>query len=142
MPALTREMFVPRGMTPLNDAIGSTVQKIEKVERHKDEGVAFVILTDGLENASKEFSRDAVRKLLERVQKENNWLVIYLGANQDAFAEGATRGVAASHTMDFQPAMMPSVMRAAARMARVYAENPAAPSDFTVEERRAAMGRK
>src|SRR5688572_802429 len=62
MPALTKEMFVPRGMTPLNDAIGSTAGQMEKVKLDRDEGVAFVILTDGLENASREYSRDAVRK--------------------------------------------------------------------------------
>ena len=101
MPKLTGAIFVPRGMTPLNDAIAKTAQAIEKADLREGENVAFVILTDGLENASREYSRDAVRKLLARLQKEKNWLVIYLGANQDAFAEGAARGTVAANTMLF-----------------------------------------
>ena len=46
--------------------------------------MVFAVQTDGLENASKEYTPRAVKKLLQRVQKEKNWLVIYLGANQDA----------------------------------------------------------
>ena len=108
MPKLTGDIFVPRGMTPLNDAIARTASEMDRRELRDGENVAFVILTDGLENASQEYSRDAVRKLLERLQKEKNWLVIYLGANQDAFAEGAARGAVAANTMTFDVSRMPS----------------------------------
>lgn len=138
-PKLTRETFVPRGMTPLNDAIGKTAAKIDKEILREGENVAFVILTDGLENASTEYSREAVRKLLARVQKEKNWLVIYLGANQDAFAEGAARGVAAAQSMTYDVDRMPQVVGAAARSTLRYAEaaSPAAAA-FTDEERAAS----
>lgn len=143
MPKLDKETFVPRGMTPLNDAIGKTADKISKETLRENENVAFVILTDGLENASKEYSRDAVRKLLERVQKEKNWLVIYLGANQDAFAEGAARGIAAAQSMIFDVDRMPQVVGAAARSTLRYAASasPAAAA-FTPEERTAARSTK
>jgi Mg-chelatase subunit ChlD len=142
MPALTKEMFVPRGMTPLNDAIGSTAGQMEKVKLERDEGVAFVILTDGLENASREYSRDAVRKLLERLQAEKNWLVVYLGANQDAFAEGATRGVAPGRTINFDVQHMPAAVGAVARMSAAFAESARPASvEFTNEERRAARAK-
>jgi len=139
MPALTKELFVPRGMTPLNDAIARTANEMDKVKREDGEGVAFVILTDGLENASREYDRDAVRKLLARLQSEKNWLVVYLGANQDAFAEGAARGVAASHSLDFDTQRMPEAVSAAARISADYAET-ARPGSvrFRKSERRAS----
>jgi hypothetical protein len=138
-PKLTDEIFVPRGMTPLNDAIARTAQAMEKAELRDGENVAFVILTDGLENASREYSREAVRKLLERLQKDRNWLVIYLGANQDAFAEGAARGAVAANTMTFDVAQMPAAVGAAARSSVAYARSasPAA-AGFTESERAAA----
>ncbi len=143
MPKLTHETFVPRGMTPLNDAIGRTAAKIDKETLREGENVAFVILTDGLENASTEYSREAVRKLLARVQKEKNWLVIYLGANQDAFAEGAARGVDAAQSMIFDVDRMPQVVGAAARSTLRYAEaeSPVAAA-FTPAERAAARSSK
>jgi Mg-chelatase subunit ChlD len=113
MPKLTGDVFVPRGMTPLNDAIARTAQAMDGEKLRDGEKVAFVILTDGLENASKEYSRDAVRKLLERLQKEKNWLVIYLGANQDAFAEGAARGTVAANTLNFDAPKMRMAVAAA-----------------------------
>jgi hypothetical protein len=115
---------------------------MEKVKLAKGEGVAFVILTDGLENASREYSRDAVRKLLERLQSEKNWLVVYLGANQDAFAEGAARGVGLRRSINFDTQHMPAAVGAAARMSADYAESamPASVA-FTEEERRAALGK-
>jgi len=139
MPKLTGDIFVPRGMTPLNDAIAKTAQAIEKADLREGENIAFVILTDGLENASREYSRDAVRKLLARLQKEKNWLVIYLGANQDAFAEGAARGTVAANTMTFDVAQMPAAVGAAARSSMAYAHSasPAA-AGFTETERAAA----
>jgi len=139
MPKLTGDIFVPRGMTPLNDAIARTAQAIEKAELREGENVAFVILTDGLENASREYSRDAVRKLLARLQKEKNWLVIYLGANQDAFAEGAARGTVAGNTMTFDVAEMPAAVGAAARSSMAYAHSASpALAAFTETERAAA----
>jgi Mg-chelatase subunit ChlD len=142
MPKLTKETFVPRGMTPLNDAIGKTAGRIDKENLLDGENVAFVILTDGLENASKEYTPHAVKKLLQRVQKEKNWLVIYLGANQDAFAEGATRGAVAGNTMTFDVARMPQAVDAAARSSVAYAKSasPAAAA-FTPEERAKARAK-
>jgi Mg-chelatase subunit ChlD len=142
MPKLTKETFVPRGMTPLNDAIGKTAATIDKENLLDGENVAFVILTDGLENASKEYSPHAVKKLLDRVQKEKNWLVIYLGANQDAFAEGGARGTVVGSTMDFDVAEMLPAVRAAASSSVRYAKS-ARPADaaFTTAERASARSK-
>lgn len=137
MAKLTDQTFVPRGMTPLNDAIAATVREIDGASLRDGEGVAFVILTDGLENASREHSKEAIRTMLEKRQKEKNWLVLYLGANQDSFAEGGSRGIAASHAIDFDVEHVRPAMAAAARSTRAYAAAPAQPAAaaFTPAER-------
>lgn len=75
--------------------------------------VALVILTDGHENASREFTRDDILKLLTRKQEQDGWLVIYLGANQDAWEVGQKFGSASPNTMSFD-AMNASVVMASA----------------------------
>ena len=95
---LNASTFVPRGQTPLYDAIGKVTALLADA---KGKNKALVILTDGHENASREYSRDAIKKLLDEKQEKDNWLVIYLGANQDAFAAGAAFGSQAATTMNF-----------------------------------------
>jgi len=141
-PALTNDVFVPRGMTPLNDAIASTARSMERADLRDGESTALVILTDGLENASREYSREAIRKLLDRLQAEKNWLVLYLGANQDAFAEGAARGVDARHSLAFDTENVRQAVGAAAQATMRYAAaaRPAAAA-FSESERAAARRR-
>jgi uncharacterized protein YegL len=140
---LALEEYVPRGSTPLNDAIGKTVAMIESQKRRAGENVAFVILTDGLENASCEYDKAAIKALLERVQKEMNWLVLFLGANQDAFQEGVVgRGTMVANTMSYDTANMSASMQAASRSSRSFAvsgQNAGADVGFTDEERKEAV---
>lgn len=96
---LNREIYVPRGGTPLYDAIGLVVAKLDTA---KGKNKALVIMTDGQENASREHSKESIRKLIEARQKEANWLVIFLGADQDAFAEGAKFGTQHGSTMQMK----------------------------------------
>lgn len=139
LPRLTRDVFVPRGMTPLNDAIGRTVIAMDKAELREEERVALVILTDGLENASVEHTKETVKALLERCQTEKNWLVIYLGANHDAFAESHARGIAPARSMVFDKPRLSATVGAMARMSRSYAESGDAQSaEFTPSERASA----
>jgi Mg-chelatase subunit ChlD len=136
MAKLTKEIFVPRGMTPLNDAIAKTAAEIDKAILREAENVAFVILTDGLENASHEHTKASIKKLLERRQKEKNWLIIYLGANQDAFAEGAARGAPPANTMNFDTSRMKEAVQAVGAASRRFAASPTpAAAAFTPEER-------
>jgi hypothetical protein len=143
VPRLTRDGFVPRGMTPLFDAIGQAVAATDKVTLLPDERVALAILTDGLENASREMTADAVRKLLTDRQERCNWLVQYLGANQDAWAVGAQIGVARAHAMDYDVGAIQPAMQSAAASATRYRQAPVAGmaravAGFTPEERSAA----
>jgi len=90
-----RETFLPRGMTALHDAIGKTILD---VDTKRD--VVFVIITDGHENASKEFNGAKVLELINGKTVEG-WNFIYLGANQDAVKAGQSIGVKAGNSMTY-----------------------------------------
>jgi hypothetical protein len=145
VPRLTRDTFVPRGMTPLFDAIGHAVAATDKVTLLPDERVALAILTDGLENASREMTAESVRKLLTDRQERSNWLVQYLGANQDAWSVGAQIGVAQAHAMDYDVGSIQPAMESAARSMGRYRAAPAVlarrVASFTPDERSAAKPR-
>lgn len=138
-PKLSRESFVPRGGTPLNDAIGKTVAAIDASTRREGESVVLVVVTDGFENASTEYTKDAVKALLDGRQKDKNWLVIYLGANQDAFAEGAARGTIAANTMSYNTSNTQAAMSAVTRRTMAFAASGSvAEGGFTDDERKKA----
>lgn len=94
VPELNDTVFVPRGSTALLDAIGKTLVE-QKMRIHKEgwaEKVIVVILTDGEENSSHEYTNDVVKILTESAQNDE-WSFIYLGANQDAFSVASTFGI-------------------------------------------------
>ena len=96
----------PRGMTPLLDAVGRTIgragTRLASMPEHRRPGrVLFVIITDGRENASREFSKDRIRELIERQRQVYQWEFIYLGANVDAFAEAGGLGIDAAYAAGF-----------------------------------------
>jgi len=101
VPELTTETYSPSGWTALLDAVGATVNSLKKKiasmqEADQPKKVVFVILTDGQENASVEYKRAQIKSMLEEQQSKHNWQIIFLGANFDSFAEGASIGVAGS----------------------------------------------
>lgn len=98
-----KEYFV-RGCTALLDAIGKTIYKMDashrKREGEKSDKVIFVIVTDGLENASCEYTYAAVKKLIEK-QKKTGWEFFFLGANMDAVREAANIGISSDRSVTF-----------------------------------------
>ena len=104
-PISEREYFV-RGQTALLDAIGRTINKIGGVQKnttedYRAEKVLFVITTDGMENASREFDYDKVKSMIEHQKEKYNWEFIFLGANINA-AETASRfGIAKNRAQNF-----------------------------------------
>ncbi len=98
--------FMPRGSTALLDAIGKTIaatgERYAKMPEAERPGkVLFVIITDGGENASKEYNRTKINEMI-RVQRDSfSWDFIFLGANQDAIATGADLGLGMSKTMTY-----------------------------------------
>ena len=102
VPELTLEDFQPRGMTPLHDAIGVSVRRMEdSINKKKGvNAVVMMIMTDGHENSSREFDSSSVKSIIK--EKENNgWTVAYLGANQDAVLTGATMGITADKSLSY-----------------------------------------
>lgn len=99
---LTASDYVPRGGTPLLDAVGMTITKLDddwKVE--KPERCIVVIVTDGQENSSHEYTKAKVQALIKARQDSGMWAFIYLGANVDAFAEAGSLGIAAANTAGY-----------------------------------------
>jgi von Willebrand factor type A domain len=91
---IERETYSPRGSTALYDAIGKTINELQT-----DRDVVFVIITDGYENASKEFKGEAIKKMIETLESENKWKFVYLAANQDAITMGGNIGIKAGSSM-------------------------------------------
>ncbi len=103
---LTDEDYFVRGCTALLDAVGSTVKKMENIQKRlpeelKAEKVIFVITTDGQENASQEYSANMVKKMIERNQ-ERGWQFLFLGANIDAVAEAEKIGIRRTHAASYK----------------------------------------
>ncbi len=87
----------PRGMTALLDAVGRAIHetgsRLAKMNEADRPGlVVFVIMTDGLENSSVEFTKQKVKELIDHQQTVYNWQFIFLGADQDAFGEASRMG--------------------------------------------------
>jgi hypothetical protein len=94
-PLILNETFVPRGSTALLDSIGKT---IEELETERD--VILVIITDGFENASRTYKKEAIMKMIETKENEG-WNVLFLAANQDAISSGASIGVKGGKAMSW-----------------------------------------
>ena len=92
-PALTPETYCPRGMTPLLDALGTLLERLDEREAaDPDEQQLVAILTDGHENASCQFSGSQILEMVEN-RKAAGWAFVFLGANIDAFAEAGSLGL-------------------------------------------------
>ncbi len=99
---LSRNEYVPGGCTPLYDAIGSAVHHLQQCVE-KDDVVLVTIITDGYENASREYSQLAVRELIGR-QREKGWTFAYIGANQDSVE--MARKINIKNALDFDATPM------------------------------------
>ena len=104
-PITDKEYFV-RGCTALLDAVGGAIHHIRNVHKYiRDEDVPektlFIITTDGMENASKEYDYAKVKKMVER-QKEAGWEFLFLGANIDAVEVAGRFGVAANRAVRYE----------------------------------------
>ncbi|MCL2866708.1 MAG: VWA domain-containing protein, partial [Clostridia bacterium] len=100
-----QEYFV-RGSTALLDAVGKSINKIGGVQKNTDnayraEKVLFVITTDGMENASREFSYEKIRSMIEHQKSKYGWEFIFLGANIDAAEVASRMGIARNRSQSF-----------------------------------------
>jgi len=102
VPMLSRDTYTPGDMTPLYDAIASTViatdEKLKAMP--KKPTVLCVIMTDGEENASKQYTREKIFELIKAREAEG-WRFVYLGANQDAWSVGQALGLAKGNVVTY-----------------------------------------
>ena len=102
---MDRKDYLASGTTALIDAMGDAIHHIKNVHKYirKEDVPAntiFVIITDGLENASHKYSSDDVKRMVEQ-QKEKGWEFLFLGANIDAVETARTYGIAEDRTSDY-----------------------------------------
>ena len=98
VPNLTDEEYYVRGCTALLDAVGGAIHHIGNVHKYArkedvPEKTLFIITTDGLENASRRYTYDKVRHMIEHQKERYGWEFIFLGANIDAAAEARRFGI-------------------------------------------------
>ena len=91
---LTSKEYRPCCCTPLYDAMGISINALYKAIKDKEDATAVVtVITDGLENASKEYSGKAIKALVERMKDEEGWNFAYIGTNQDVAATSASLSI-------------------------------------------------
>jgi len=98
--------FVPRGLTALLDAVGKTISSTYssiKSAKKKDrpEQVIFVVITDGFENSSREYTREALFNMITEMKEKEKWEFMFLGANQDAIEVGGQYGFDAGSSLTY-----------------------------------------
>ena len=103
---LTRKEYYVRGCTALLDAVGRAIHHIGNVHKYareedRPEKTLFVITTDGMENASREYTYDRVRRMIGRQKERYGWEFIFLGANIDAAREAARFGINADRAANY-----------------------------------------
>lgn len=143
-PNLDPVEYQPRDATPLLDAVGSGAGLLD---RHAEEGERCIlaVMTDGLENASKEYTNERLKTLLERKQKDNNWLVVYLGADHDSWAQARAMGIQPTRVASFAKDNIAStgdILYAFSGRLRMSEPRDAVDVGFTDEERAELMKRK
>ena len=99
--------YYVRGCTALLDAVGGAIHHIKNVHRYaREEDVPektlFIITTDGMENASRSYSYDKVRRMVEKEQKKHNWEFLFLGANMDAIQVAGRFGIHKSRAVTYE----------------------------------------
>lgn len=105
---ITDQDYYVEGCTALLDAVGKTIKKIANAQRHTEEAeraekVMFVITTDGLENASKEYSYQKIKAMVEDQKQKYGWEFIFLGANIDAIETAGRFGISADRAANYHP---------------------------------------
>jgi len=103
---LNDKQYFVRGCTALLDAVGSSIRHIKKIrktmaEDEIPEKTVFIITTDGMENASREYTYDKVKKMIANRKAKDNWEFIFLGANIDAVEVADRFGVSANRAMNY-----------------------------------------
>jgi hypothetical protein len=130
--------LIPRNTTALLDAMGRFITEIGAVlaaraEADRPGKVIIVIVTDGLENASREWNRAQVRELVTQQHRDYRWEFVFLGANFDAIREAEGLGIARTSSLTYDGPRSPAAMSSAERHVRRLRANLS--SEFSDEDR-------
>lgn len=106
VPLMTDSDYSVRGCTALIDAIGKTIAHISDIHKYAraedvPENTMFIITTDGMENASRGYTSDKVKAMIEQKKKENGWEFLFLGANIDAVQTALQFGIDEDHSANY-----------------------------------------
>ncbi len=107
IPVMTEKDYYVRGCTALLDAIGSTIRHIARIHKYSrpedvPEHTTFVIMTDGMENASRHFDSDTVKKMIEHEKEKYGWEFLFLAANIDAVETAGRMGIRADRSVNYR----------------------------------------
>lgn len=107
IPALTENDYLPNGCTALLDAIGDAIKHIRNIHKYArpediPEHTIFVITTDGMENASRRYDYDKIKKMIEKRKEKNGWEFMFIGANIDAISVAAKVGIGADRAANYR----------------------------------------
>lgn len=97
---LNDNTYKPDGNTALYDAVCTTIDKVKK-EGKRNNKILTVIMTDGQENSSTKFGREDMNKLVDDMKKTKKWTFVYLGANQDSWANAQTFGFQQGNVVNY-----------------------------------------
>ena len=103
---MTEQQYFVRGCTALMDAIGGAIHHIGNIHKYiRNEDVPahtmFVIMTDGMENASRRYSSEQVKMMIERQKEKYGWEFLFIGANIDAVETAARYGIDADRAVNY-----------------------------------------
>ena len=106
VPPMTHKEYYVRGCTALLDAVGKAIHHIGNVHKYareedRPEKTLFIITTDGMENASREYTYDRVRRMIEHEKEKYGWEFLFLGANIDAAREAARFGISEDRAANY-----------------------------------------
>jgi len=103
---INENQYYVRGCTALLDAVGGAIKHIINVHKYareedRPEKTVFIITTDGMENSSRKYSYEKIKKMIEKEQKKYGWKFIFIGANIDSIAEAGRFGIKASRAVNY-----------------------------------------
>jgi hypothetical protein len=106
VPSLTDKVYRPSGGTALLDAVGTTIDQVGSKldampEEERPSKVIFLIITDGDENSSREYSKAKIKSMVSHQRDTYNWEFVFMGANIDAISEGSSLGIAAHNSVNY-----------------------------------------
>ena len=135
----------PRGATAMLDAIGRSVlalgeRLVALPEAERPGTVVVAIMTDGMENASQEFTHAAIKDLITRQEQAYNWQFFYMGADQDAIEVGASIGVRPDRSLTYARGKSKEAYAATSKLTRQLKEAtatgaPMASVTYSAEDR-------